>query len=239
MSDIRSTLRMMRDFGRHSVHRASIPLRRNRYVGERDFNLLSKGFVGRALELDDETAVGSRRIEIGSGPYPRPGFLHIDIGADARHLEFKTDAWQLPFPSDWASEISAIHSLEHLPPPLLAKTLTEWYRVLSPDGRVHVSVPNTPHLMEQFTRGSTQEKWQMTAAILGMYAGPKTSMPDDLAHPADHKILFDYPMLKNVLEDAGFSGVADETENLPDRHTRAWSGVVDRYSLVATARKPR
>lgn len=238
MSDIRSILRRTRDFVRNAVHRASIPLRRLRYVNERNFGVLSEGAVGRAFELDDESAVGARRIEIGSGPYPRPGFLHIDIGADARHLEFKRTAWELPFPSDWASEISAIHSLEHLPPPLLAKTLAEWYRVLSPDGKVHVSVPNTPHLMERFTSGSIPEKWQMTAAILGMYAGPDTPMPDDLVHPADHKILFDFPMLRNVLEEAGFSEVADNTQSLPDRHTRAWRNVVDHYSLVVTAKKP-
>ncbi|HEX7298396.1 MAG TPA: methyltransferase domain-containing protein, partial [Solirubrobacteraceae bacterium] len=102
------------------------------------------------LGLDDQTAYFTRRIEIGAGPHPQAGYLHIDVDPNARHLEAKAEAWALPFPDAWASEILSIHALEHVHPRLLNTTLREWHRVLRPGGRVRVHVPITPALMRAY-----------------------------------------------------------------------------------------
>jgi len=102
---------------------------------------------------------------------------------------------------------------------------------------VHISVPNTPLLMKKFVEGTLREKWLMGVAILGMYGGPAMRVPEDINHPPDHHILFDFPLLAAALAEAGFVDVTDQTSVLPDRHTEGWRDVVNSYSLVVTARK--
>lgn len=237
MDYLKRALRPLRDAAGNIVHRLTIPLRRRKYVGKKDLRAISRRPFGGFLGLTDESAVGARRLEIGGGRYPRDGFIHLDIGPEARHLEYRCPAWNLPFPDEWASEISAIHLLEHIPPRMLDTTLCEWHRVLAPSGQVHISVPNAPALMDKFNNGSLHEKWLCTAALLGQYAGPDIRVPEGIRHSADHQIIFDFQLLESALAAAGFSRIADVTESRPDRHTAGWKNLVDHLSLVVVARK--
>ncbi|HEX7300571.1 MAG TPA: hypothetical protein VF257_16355, partial [Solirubrobacteraceae bacterium] len=67
--------------------------------------------------------------------------------------------------------------------------------------------------------------------------GPTAQGPDDLRAASDHQILFDRPLLLAALRDAHFVDLIDLTETTTDRHTEAWSEVVDRYSIVIEGRK--
>ena len=195
--------------------------------------------VRTQLGLDDESALGSRRIEIGGGPFPQPGYIHVDIDRAARHLEAFADAGSLPFPTNWADEIVAVHSLEHVHPPDLVPTLREWYRVLAPGGRAQIHVPNAPELLEAFLDSPPQDKWRAMGALLGMYCGPDAADPEALTVGSDHQLLFDMDLLRWSLEQAGFSQVNDLTATVVDRHTDSWREVVPHFSLVAEAVKPR
>jgi hypothetical protein len=118
------------------------------------------------------------------------------------------------------------------------ETLQEWRRVLAPDGRVEVHVPNGPALMEAFVARPVDEKWPIMGSILGMYCSPEVRDPRGLEQRSDHQLIFDVPMLSWALESAGFTGVRDLTGVVEDRHTEPWRGLVSDYSLVAEARKP-
>jgi SAM-dependent methyltransferase len=223
------------------AHRLSTPLRRRYYVegaGVPSVQRLPAG-ARRRLGLDDPSALGSRRIEVGCGPFPRPGYIHVDIDPGARHLEAFSPAWRLPFPANWADEILAIHSLEHVHPRRLIPTLTEWRRVLRPGGRARVHVPNAPELMASFLDGPVENKWRVTGALLGMYCAPEVARPEDLEVPADHQLLLDREVLEWAFKTAGFEGFADLTSEVTDRHTDSWKEVVPHFSLVAQAVKPR
>jgi predicted SAM-dependent methyltransferase len=243
-----STKRMMdvsrtaQEIARNAVRRSVIlPIRRRYYtegLGHRVFGCLPSAWRTR-LGLDDDAARRSRRVEIGAGPHPQPGYIHVDVDPDAADLEVRAVAWDLPFPTAWATEILAIHSLEHIPPNRLHATLTEWHRVLRPNGLLRVHVPNSPALMNVYVTATTvAEKWRMSGALLGMYCGPDARGPDDLAVPSDHQILFDREMLEASLLDAGFADPVDLTQATMDRHNVDWRHVLDRYSLVLEARKP-
>jgi SAM-dependent methyltransferase len=223
------------------VRRALVLIRRRYYVDGSAapvIERLPRRWLLR-LGLDDGSARGSRRIEIGAGPYPQPGYLHVDVDPHAAHLEARAPAWDLPFPDGWATEILSIHALEHIPPRRLRETLREWYRVLRPGGLVQIHVPNSPALMEAYLTAETaSEKWMLSGALLGMYCGPEVRGPEDLSVPSDHQILFDRSLLLGSLEEAGFAHVADLTEQVTDRHTAPWRDAVDRYSIVAQGRRP-
>ena len=226
--------------GYRALQHSTVPVRRRYYLGGHGRRLVAglpdglRGFFG----LDDESAIGSRRLEIGGGPHAQRGFLHVDIDAAAHHLEWVAPAWELPLPDGWVTEISAIHALEHVEPPRLVPTLQEWQRVLAPGGRLQVHVPNGPALMEAFQARPVAEKWPIMGSLLGMYCGPEAREPGGLSMRSDHQVIFDVPTLRWALESAGFADFRDLTGSVEDRHTGAWRDLVPDYSLIAEARKP-
>jgi predicted SAM-dependent methyltransferase len=225
---------------RRVAHRPLMAFRRRYYADGSGAALVDRlpDAIREGLGLDDESARLTRRIEIGAGPYPRPGYVHVDADPNARHLEAEALAWDLPFPDGWANEISSVHVLEHVHPRRLQTTLREWHRVLRPGGVVRVHVPNSPALMQAWLAAEgTREKWMLAGAVLGMYGGPHVRGPEDLPTDADHQILFDRELLLASLGEAGFVDVADLTETVTDRHTEGWKEVVDRCSIVAEGRK--
>jgi predicted SAM-dependent methyltransferase len=234
-------LRLSKRLVRPAVRRWLMTLRKRYYVagtGAWLVGLLSQRLRTR-LGFEDEGARFARRIELGAGPHPNPGYLHVDIDPHAAHLEALAPAWLLPFPNDWATEILCIHALEHVQPRLLRQTLSEWRRVLGPGSIVRVHVPNSPALMQAYLAADTaREKWLLSGALLGQYCGPDTSGPADIQVPSDHQILFDRELLLGLLAEAGFVDLVDRTEQVIDRHTEAWRPIVDDYSIVLEARNP-
>jgi SAM-dependent methyltransferase len=223
---------------KNMIKRGLIPLRRRYYTTGVSAVVILPRAVRDKLGFDDATARGSRKIEIGGGPYAQSGYLHVDIDPSARHLEALAEAWDLPFPDGWATEILSIHQLEHVHPTQLIPTLREWRRVLEPHGIVRIHVPNGPALMEAFNKSSVDEKWPIMGSLLGMYCSPELRRPEGLTVRSDHQIIFDRPVLRWALNEAGFERITDLTDSADDRHVNGWRQLVDDYSIVMTAAKP-
>jgi predicted SAM-dependent methyltransferase len=222
------------------VQRLTVPVRRRFYLDGSGRGAIERlpSFARSAVGLDDPSAIGSTKVEIGGGPHAQRGFLHVDIDPGAHHLEWVAPAWKLPLQSGFASEIVAIHALEHVEPARLVETLAEWHRVLGPGGRVEVHVPNGPALMDAFVNRPVPEKWPVMGSILGMYCSHEVRDPKGLTTRSDHQLIFDAALLRWALESAGFAEVRDLTGTVEDRHTAAWRSLVPDYSLIAEARKP-
>jgi SAM-dependent methyltransferase len=222
---------------RAAVGHALAHVRRRYYVERRNGRFVAAlPMVARnRIGLDDPAAVASRRIEVGGGPHALNGHIHVDVDPGADHLEAVAPAWQLPFPDGWATQIVSIHSLEHVPGPKLLDTLREWHRVLAAEGTVRIHVPNGPELFETFLKSPPDGKWPIIGSLLGMYCSPDANQPESLYAPADHRLIFDFPLLSWALTTAGFTDVMDLTGTVEDRHTLAWADSVPRYSLVVTA----
>ena len=165
-----------------ALQRATVPVRRRYYLSGRGAAVIER--LPRPLRavagLDDPGAVRSRRLEIGGGPHAQAGYLHVDIDPGAHHLEWVAPAWDLPLPDGWATDIVAVHALEHVEPPRLLATLEEWRRVLAPAGRVEIHVPNGPELMAAFVESPVEKKWPIMGSILGMYCSPEVRDPRGL-----------------------------------------------------------
>lgn len=224
---------------RDAVHRLTIPMRCRYYCGSGNPSVVPRlpTVVRRKLGLNDRSAVGSRKIEIGGGTFPQQGYIHVDVDRRARHLEVFTPAWNLPFPDRWATEVLAIHSLEHVHPRMLLPTLREWHRVLAPDGRVRIHVPNTEELVSSFLHSPVAGKWRTMGAVLGMYCHPGVSAPEDLEVPSDHQMMFDWELISWSLASTGFHDIVNLTTEVRDKHTEDWCEVVPHFSLIAEAVK--
>jgi SAM-dependent methyltransferase len=193
------------------------------------------------LDLDGDPVIPIR-LELGGGPFPTPGYIHIDSDPRARHLEFVAPAWDLPFQSGSVQEILAVHVFEHIHPGRVPQTLREWRRVLTPSGTVRIHVPNASQLLPAFLAADPHKKWALISAILGMYGSAEISSPEDLdpgRQPPDHKAIYDYSLLEDVILSAGFAEVRELTGQVIDRHVEAWSDLVAQCSLVVEARGER
>jgi hypothetical protein len=234
---VRRLLAAIRRTGAQQLHAGrralAIALRRRHYVQKRPLPFWLRARLG----LDDDEAYATRRIEVGGGPHPQRGFVHVDNDPNAAHLEALTDAWELPIDDEWAEQLIAVHVLEHVEPVRLCQTLSEWHRVLQPGGWLRVHVPNGPALMRAFIQAPVEGKWRAAGSLLGQYCGPNTISPAELWRRSDHQIIFDAELLTWALSEASFVDVTDVSERVHDRHTDAWDAVIPCYSLVMEARK--
>lgn len=128
------------------------------------------------LDLDGEP-VRPLRLEIGGGPLPRPGYVHLDSDPGARHLEHLAPAWLLPLQTSTVDELLAIHVFEHVHPAYLQQTLADWLRVLRPGGVAEIHVPNAAAILPAYLEGDPATKWAAMAAIYGMPCDPARLEP--------------------------------------------------------------
>ncbi|MGH9194216.1 MAG: class I SAM-dependent methyltransferase [Acidimicrobiia bacterium] len=238
------TRRVPRQFRVAAVWMRSIllmPLRRSAAYGSfRGILRLMPSSVRRYLDLDVRTAE-PLRVELGGGPFPSDGYVHVDTDWRARHLEYRAPVWRLPFGDGTVEEILAIHVLEHVHPGRLADTLREWRRVLRPGGVARIHVPNAPAVFRAFESASSAHKWALTNALLGMWGGPAMAEPSDFdvrLNRPDHQAIYDFSLLEEQLILAGFDVVINRTGEIRDRHSEAWDPIVRDYSLVVVARTP-
>jgi predicted SAM-dependent methyltransferase len=196
--------------------------------------------VRRALDLDlDGATPGVRRVEIGGGPSPTPGYVHVDADRGARHLEHIAPAWKLPFDDGSVDEILAVHVLEHIHPGRVRETLVEWHRVLRPGGCALIHVPNATSIFETYLKGDTEQKWAAVSAIFGTPSDP--AMLGGTAVTAQwwsgHQAMYDFDLLHEILGASGFDDVVDLTIEEPDHHSAAWQHLIPYMSLVVRARR--
>ena len=215
-----------------------VPLRRAIGRGRAKWvRALPAALRGR-LDLDGE-AIEPLRIEIGGGPFPSPGYVHVDADRTSRHLEHVAPAWRLPFDDGSVAELLAIHVLEHVHGSAVHRTLREWRRVLRPGGFAEIHVPDAATVFPAFLATTGPKKWDLLIAIFGQTADPagRDRPGADLAR---HHVIYDFDLLAQVLLAAGFDHVDDVSDQVTDRHNQGWqeADLVSRVSLVVRAFSP-
>lgn len=87
------------------------------------------------------------RLEIGSGYFPTPGFVHLDLNPNAPGVDIVGPAFPLDFPDGSVAELRCVDVLEHIGYRHTDEALAEWARVLAPGGRMYVQVPDAHEIM--------------------------------------------------------------------------------------------
>jgi SAM-dependent methyltransferase len=83
-----------------------------------------------------------RRLEIGCGEFRIEGFETLNI-VPGREVDYIADASHtLPFKEGVFDLVYASHVLEHIPWYMVEDALREWVRILKPEGRLEVWVPD-------------------------------------------------------------------------------------------------
>ena len=134
------------------------------------------------------------KLHLGCGDKYIPGFIHIDI-SDAPHIDLKCDISRLDnFEENSVDLIYASHVLEHFGRHEYTNVLTEWYRILKPDGELRIAVPD----FEACAKLYLSESKIALGDIIGLICGGQRDEYDY------HKMIFDYKSLEAVLKKVGF-----------------------------------
>lgn len=111
------------------------------------FNLIHKTFI-TPKRIKNNKDKDKRLLEIGPGVKRIEGFetLNIIAGLD---IDYVLDASKsLPFESNSFDIIYASHVLEHIPWYRLQDVVKEWTRILKPDGRLEIWIPDGEKLCQ-------------------------------------------------------------------------------------------
>jgi predicted SAM-dependent methyltransferase len=139
-------------------------------------------------------------VNLGCGKDYRPRFLNVDI-----NIAYRRDLWldlrlPLPFRDGSIDGIFCSHVLEHFALDQTFALVRECYRVLRPEGVLRVGVPDVEPAVQAYLRGE-----------LGYLRGEGRSrgrrFSDHVLDNSNHRLIFDYSFLEELLSDAGFRAV--------------------------------
>lgn len=172
------------------------------------------GVLKRRVFAKPLTKTAATRLHLGCGPIDVPGFTNID-GVDRPHVHFVQSITDLSrFSTSSMDFVYTSHTLEHFPRAQTPAILKEWHRVLTPGGKLCVSVPDFDRILEMYDANAKD----LSGVIDPLFGGQ--DYPFNFHHTA-----FNRASLTQVLLQAGFSEVrpwthgSDALHSMPD-----WSG---------------
>jgi len=133
------------------------------------------------------------KLEIGSGPKPKEGYLHFDIRKLAG-TDIVGDARKLPFKDGEFEEVFSRFFLEHLPRKDALLSIKEMFRVLQSKGKLEILVPNLAYFCNLFLTEKGQKKEWALNKIYGF-----ENYPED-----HHYFGYDSETLAKILKEIGF-----------------------------------
>lgn len=161
------------------------------------------------------------KLHLGCGPNRKPGWINIDLydaGADLR-LDMRE---RLPFKDNSVSLIYSEHFFEHVAyPGEVMHLLSESRRILVPNGRFSVGVPDTVlDVRTYLTPNPSYEKdvwdhWHPKWCNTRMH-----HLNYHFHQEGEHKYSYDFETLAQVLTEGGFV----------EAHQRAWDPDLDQES---------
>ncbi|MGR3371532.1 MAG: methyltransferase domain-containing protein [Pseudooceanicola nanhaiensis] len=171
--------------------------------------------TGRMIREMERTGGLPDRLHFGSGSRKVPGWLNTDVvGTD---VDVDLGLGALPFPDDHFEYAVAQQVIEHLElEEELQPLLADIRRCMKPGGEIWLSCPNMEVVCRSYLEdgGATlirdkQSRWP-DYSTRG-YAD--SQVVNYLFHQdGQHKNLFDFTLLKDVLEKAGFRDVQKRSE---------------------------
>jgi len=237
---LKPPLRAVRRVVRRTTASVATPVRARAYSSPESWWVRALPAPLRRRWRLDAPAEGDRRFEVGSGWNPQPGYIHVDVDPDSPQLDFLSDK-SLLVRDGWADEVLSVHMIEHVSPLSLRHVLKEWYRVLRNGGELRIHTPNGEAIgraLVESASGRPSHFWPVQSAIFGYFRHPReVNGPEGLRDRGDHTMVFTFPVLRMLLQEAGFSLVEDMSGRDPCYHFSEWEGYVSGLCLEIRAVK--
>tara|TARA_R110000822_G_scaffold95140_2_gene217755 strand:+ start:7407 stop:7949 length:543 start_codon:yes stop_codon:yes gene_type:complete len=151
-------------------------------------------------------------------------WVHID-GGDYDHLDYESITNLNQFKDNSVDLIYASHVIEYFDCEEIKKLLKEWKRILSPEGKLRLAVPDFSSMCSLYSSGIS----------LNHFTGPlygRMPMGDKWIY---HKTVYDFKSITVLLEGCGFTKVElyewDSTEHSDyDDHSQAYYPHMDKVN---------
>jgi SAM-dependent methyltransferase len=142
-----------------------------------------------------------------------PGFINVDRHGSDDDVDVKSDIFPLPFGTDYADEIWAIHVFEHLHRNEAGKALYEWFRVLKPGGKLILEMPCLDKIAKLIVAGEKN----IRLTLLGLFGDPRDPKPD-----MGHQWCWGYDEITETLSNVAFKDITicEPVFHIPERDFR-------------------
>lgn len=163
------------------------------------------------------------KLNLGSGSVYKDGYINIDLYAD--NVDLKHDIRKpLPYKDNSVDEIYASHLIEHFTRKEWEEVRKDWYRVLKPNGLLHIKCPDLEQICKSFINDKDiryDNPRTGISLIMMIYGGQEAFGKGQI-----HKNGFTLDKLGSDLELTGFQIETKEAKN-------------DIYELEVKCRKPQ
>jgi len=135
------------------------------------------------------------KLDIGCGlnlKKPLDEWTHLDCD-EGPHIEMVCDFGDIPLDDESVSEIWIGDVIEHIPVWRQTEVLTEWNRILVPDGIISGNTPNLEYNVRAYIAGVIDLNW----LLQNLYG-------DRAGSPHQHYILFTMETLDILFKKYGF-----------------------------------
>ena len=107
------------------------------------------------------------KINFGSGPYPLPGWINVDLDPAGRPQVVADLSRTLPFATACADFLHTEDFIAQLDPEPLSALLREWRRILKPTGALRVLTPDLARFMRMYLEAPRQliDIWNRSVGV--------------------------------------------------------------------------
>ena len=93
------------------------------------------------------------RLHLGCGSKHFEGYINVDMWI-TEGTDVICDITRLPWPDNSADVIETYHVIEHISHRKIKDTLSDWFRVLKPGGRMVIEVPHLDQAVTEYLEGN-------------------------------------------------------------------------------------
>lgn len=154
------------------------------------------------------TGVRPLRVHLGCGKQRKTGWLNVDLwpGPWATPDICLDVSRPLPFKTNSLAEIYSEHMFEHLEFPEAVKLfLSECYRILEPQGKLTIGVPDLDHLQNLYQQQMKGNGPVIEMECHNLIAHPLEQLNESFHQHGEHKFLYNEEYLLALLKHFGFA----------------------------------
>jgi len=156
-----------------------------------------------------------RKLQIGAGPNPLPGWLNTDLLPDTypehRDEIVRLDASRsFPFDDMSFDYVFSEHQIEHIPEPAAHTMVGECFRVLRPGGRIRIATPDLAAIVGLYDDPLDELEQHYVDWVMARFR-PDVRSGNRRCHVINHmfkdhkhQFIYDYETLVALLSHAGF-----------------------------------
>jgi predicted SAM-dependent methyltransferase len=212
-SPLRETLRHARPLA--TFHQA---FNRRSYIAGMRIRALRRRVSDRHIIERYVETHSVRKLQLGTGPNPLPGWLNTDLLPDTyrehRREIVLLDATKVyPLEDMTFDYIFTEHQIEHISDTDATTMLRECFRVLRPRGRIRIATPDLAAILALYDAALDELQqhyidWIMTRFRPNIRSGnQRCYVINHMFKDHKHQFIYDYETLRAILEDLGFRDV--------------------------------